>query len=338
MAHKHTHQHRRMSHPAFTIVELLIVIVVIAILAAISIVAYTGIQDKARETAALSLVSQTAKKLTAYQATDTNGLYPDSLTATDLNLTDTDRAKLQYSVNNTTTPPTFCITATEGTLSYYQNTTTQTTPAKGGCNGHGQGGVAAITNLHTNPSAGTNATGYSVSAAGSAGANARVATGGPSGIVNTYYQRSTTSTATSSPITVASTATGSSAIPVSPSTAYTISVYVKTSCAIGSGVRIDITQYDDAGVGTSSSGGTTAATVDNWQRITRTVTTSATTTYLRPSVAFSGPTSCPAVSTFAVTGFMVTQGTTIYNYADGNSSGWAWNGTDNNSSSTGIAL
>ena len=35
----------------FTIVELLIVIVVIAILAAISIVAYNGIQQRARETA-----------------------------------------------------------------------------------------------------------------------------------------------------------------------------------------------------------------------------------------------------------------------------------------------
>ena len=58
----------------FTIVELLIVIVVIAILAAISIVAYTGIQQRARNSSAFSLASQIAKKADAYYAI--NGSYP----------------------------------------------------------------------------------------------------------------------------------------------------------------------------------------------------------------------------------------------------------------------
>jgi prepilin-type N-terminal cleavage/methylation domain-containing protein len=52
----------------FTIVELLIVIVVIAILAAISIVAYTGIQDRARNSAGLELANQVAGKIRSYNA------------------------------------------------------------------------------------------------------------------------------------------------------------------------------------------------------------------------------------------------------------------------------
>src|SRR5690625_2336113 len=50
----------------FTIVELLIVIVVIAILAAISIVAYTGIQERAVNSRTISSVNQSVKLLNMY--------------------------------------------------------------------------------------------------------------------------------------------------------------------------------------------------------------------------------------------------------------------------------
>ena len=58
----------------FTIVELLIVIVVIAILAAISIVAYNGIQDRANDTAIKSDISNNVKQIELYAAE--NGEYP----------------------------------------------------------------------------------------------------------------------------------------------------------------------------------------------------------------------------------------------------------------------
>lgn len=60
----------------FTIVELLIVIVVIAILAAISVVAYTGIQTRTRDTIRSSDMATIVKSLEAYYVV--NGEYPAS--------------------------------------------------------------------------------------------------------------------------------------------------------------------------------------------------------------------------------------------------------------------
>lgn len=58
----------------FTIVELLIVIVVIAILAAISIVAYNGIQQRSRNTQTIAGVKQYINAIRMYAAE--NGTYP----------------------------------------------------------------------------------------------------------------------------------------------------------------------------------------------------------------------------------------------------------------------
>src|SRR5687768_14373793 len=63
----------------FTIVELLIVIVVIAILAAIAIVSYNGITDRAKHSGAQSGASQAAKKVLTY-ATTNSDQYPSDLT------------------------------------------------------------------------------------------------------------------------------------------------------------------------------------------------------------------------------------------------------------------
>jgi prepilin-type N-terminal cleavage/methylation domain-containing protein len=59
----------------FTIVELLIVIVVIGILAAITVVAYTGIQGRTRDSVRMAALSSIAKALDAQYAV--NGVYPD---------------------------------------------------------------------------------------------------------------------------------------------------------------------------------------------------------------------------------------------------------------------
>lgn len=65
----------------FTIVELLIVIVVIAILAAISIVAYNGIQGRSRDTARVNAANQIKKALELYKIDEGN--YPACPTIAD---------------------------------------------------------------------------------------------------------------------------------------------------------------------------------------------------------------------------------------------------------------
>ena len=153
----------------FTIVELLIVVVVIAILAAITIVAYNGIANRAKESAVASLASQVQKKLAVYAATN-NDQYPATLA--DAGVDAVTAANVQYSVNNSVTPAGFCITASQNGLSSYiasayqyttssTQTANQTTPTSGACPGHAQAGGVPIVNIIANPAVRTAATGWS---------------------------------------------------------------------------------------------------------------------------------------------------------------------------------
>src|SRR5690606_2235778 len=63
----------------FTIVELLIVIVVIGILAAITMVSYNGIQNRSKTAAGQQLASNVAKKIQAYYTVESS--YPASAAA-----------------------------------------------------------------------------------------------------------------------------------------------------------------------------------------------------------------------------------------------------------------
>jgi len=73
---------RRYKQTGFTIVELLVVIVVIGILAAITIVAYNGVTARANTAASQTAASNFAKKAEVYQADGGQNRYP--ITAVEL--------------------------------------------------------------------------------------------------------------------------------------------------------------------------------------------------------------------------------------------------------------
>lgn len=75
---------RTSKHKGFTIVELLIVVVVIAILAAITIVAYNGIQNRTYDSAVQSDLSTFFKKMENYKADNATGRYPTPLNGSDM--------------------------------------------------------------------------------------------------------------------------------------------------------------------------------------------------------------------------------------------------------------
>jgi len=115
--------------PGFTIVELLIVIVVIGILAAITIVSYNGIQDRAKSVAAQSDVSQNAKLLEVYKGlTSTTDQYP--ATAALANLKSSGGATLSYTASSAGKG--YCLASINGSTSYY-TTSTLKAPQKGNC-------------------------------------------------------------------------------------------------------------------------------------------------------------------------------------------------------------
>jgi prepilin-type N-terminal cleavage/methylation domain-containing protein len=119
----------------FTIVELLIVVVVIAILAAITIVSYNGIRERAVTSQVQSALSQANKSVNAYAITNMSN-YPETLEAAGVPTSGS--VTLQYTYDNTVTPRTYEITASNGvtgSIVYYLSST-QSTMVSGIAPGH----------------------------------------------------------------------------------------------------------------------------------------------------------------------------------------------------------
>lgn len=319
----------------FTIVELLIVVVVIAILAAITIVAYNGIQNRTKQSAAQTAVSQANKKVLAYAAQNSD-TYPTSLTAAGMN----DTTGLQYSYNNDVTPRTYGITATNGSFSYFISNTASS-PTAGGYQGHGANGVAAIRNIITNPSFETNTNNWAYRWYGGgsgSGTNSRQTAGGFSG--SAYLRKAWTAAGAASDNGFNSLGTAGSRFDVSAGTIYTLSAYMRTNRADVT-ARAGVTWYDAAGAvvgATANWFSASALTANTWTRISAT-TPAAPAGAVTASVYFSNNNTVSWVigDTFDIDAAMMNEGS-LSGYADGNTANWVWADTVNNSVSNGPAL
>ncbi|MNX47430.1 Fimbrial protein precursor [compost metagenome] len=319
---------QKQTQPGFTIVELLIVIVIIGILAAITIVAYNGIQERARSSAAKSLLAQANKKVMAYQASE--GSYPTDLTTAGVS----DPSNLQYSVNNSSNPASYCLTATNGSLSYFQGTN-QFTPQSGGCAGHGQGGTGAITNLAINPSLETTTSNWGHYLAGGAATASRLTTGGYSG--SGFYRMTWTA---------ATTAVSGGFYPVNMGSGnltadntYTASVWVRSSKNQTMRPQLTFRNAANTTVGTTINGGTVSVPANTWTQLSISGVAPATSnSALMTAYAHTGGSLWQPNDTLDGDAAMLTEGASVYAYADGNSPNWIWNGTQDNSSSTGPAI
>ena len=298
----------------FTIVELLIVVVVIAILAAITIVAYNGIQNRAKDSAAQSLASQAAKKL-AFSAVQNGDTFPVDKAGflTTTGLVEGNGVIFQYTVAGDY--KSYCQTTLSNGVLYY-TTNLVIKPTAGLCPGHTPTGVASIVNLVVNPSLETDANGWT----GSSGSltPTRVSYSGKwqfRGVrTDTLAAAIRVSYSLPSTVTVGDTYTAS------------MNVYSSVARTVTIGVRQAATTTTLFSTDYSFAAGET-------KRISTTGVTTVGSVYVNMLTATG-----VVGETYYVDEVMLTQGTTVYNYADGDSSGWAWDGTVGNSTSRGPAL
>lgn len=322
----------------FTIVELLIVVVVIAILAAISIVSYNGISNRAKASSAQQGASQAAKKVLAY-AVDNADSYPAASGANGagalaaLGISTTGSTSYQYTADNTANPSYFCITATTGDQSYWVSSTS-TSPKSGGCPGHGQNGVAAIANLIPNPSVEVSTTTYG-------GANLSVSTSPDWASAGTKSLRqspnSTSGNDSYSPVVGDA---GAVRLGMEAGKTYTLSATIRMSAAqTGSlntaarSLRAYTKGASPSGYQTWGSNQASNAAGSTRLSVTFTLPSDASEAFVRlynGALQGGGDTYWDAIS--------LTEGSTTYSYADGNSPSWIWNGTPNNSTSSGPPL
>lgn len=296
----------------FTIVELLIVIVVIAILAAITIVAFNGVQQSAVRSAVNSELSQVVKQLEVLKIESGVEQYPTSLPASLI-------AGIDATLDYTALPAAdgYCVQATKEDASYY---------AVGGESGLKEGVCRIVENMLNNPGAENNASGWTEN-------------GGRYGARSTAEARSgNASFLAYNNFTSASVMhyrmTNTSQMTVTPGQTYTASAYVKDYNGTGAThLRIQWLNSSSGSLGTVQSDSLQPSS--EWQRLAISREAPASAAFVRLWVTTP---SAPVDAGVYVDDVMFTQTDAVTGYADGDSPSWVWTASQGNSTSQGPAL
>ena len=333
---------RQTQQQGFTIVELLIVIVVIAILAAITIAAYNGITQKANDSAAKNSIAQAQKKLQTWYIQNGES-FPAEADFSSLGLRNSDTITYQYSVNNSTNPKGYCVTVNTKGVSYrianqftYTGSTTtilnEQSATSGACPGHtSNASVPIAVNLAQNPSA-------EVSASGFLNPNGTIVEQSNVRAQNGAYSVLGTMPAGQSGSNVGVgiyRATSHAAGGLKPSTTYTISAWVYAPTGV---VGQEISVQGSGRMPATNPPERVTSLKNQWVRLWNTFTTTATDGQVTIYVLNRETTPASPAQQVWVDSIMLVEGTEAYNYADGNSPGWVWNGANGLSSSTGPRL
>ena len=319
----------------FTIVELLIVIVVIGILAAITIVSFNGVQSRARVASLQTDTENAVKSLELFKVDNAASQYPLTLA----------QANLKASGDNTLTYTSYassggyCVQATNtaggNAVSYY--TTNATQPKEGTC--------APITNIVTNPSLETATTGWSPQWFGSGGNGTTTQSTSAAKCGAFGYRKQWTIGGTFQDIGFSYT----QATAVAGKT-YAFNVSQRASFITASRFWIDWRNSSNVSL---VGGAATAPNFTNtypmnpneWKEMTFTATAPAGTA---SAILVWGPypyggdpgygINIPVGATLDTDCLLIAESASNKAYGDGASPNWSWSGTPQNSTSTGPAL
>jgi prepilin-type N-terminal cleavage/methylation domain-containing protein len=352
----------------FTIVELLVVIAVIAILATIVIVGYGAVIGNANDGSVKSDLQKIDDAM-KQAALDNGGIFPN--TASEMQLLNLKLSPGAYNTTNqaniylctslsqttyaimamSTSGNRFVIKSDTGITQYSGNVVWDANDINGDAtcasidSSFDYSGVAGInngswsswtgtqssydtvTNIALDPSA-TSLNNYAAS--GAAGTTTIQTSGGVAG--DTFARRTFSATGTGG-IYMGRQSTNTR-IFVSASSTYTASGFVRASS--NQTINIAIQWYDGSGSLISTSSGPATTVGLNWARLN--VTDAAPASAVAASLTFYATSTWGVGDYEDVDATMITAGSTVYDYASGDSAGWAWSGTAGASTSSGPAL
>lgn len=309
----------------FTIVELLIVIVVIAILAAITLVAYNGIRDRASSSSLQSAASQFGKKVLAY-APQNNDIYPLEATyAQDIGLPSaTAQATYNYYVSDDRKAFCFSVTDTTRSPEVAFAMTQKGQVVSGRC----------IKNWAINPGADGVGTYWSTN------------------VANTIFSRDTTTFRTgqaSMRMTIAASMGEASLqlwdgsttplVSVTSGEYLTVSGYAKAANNVNSiGKTLNVRyRWRDSGIGQLTPvNGSTITLTTNWQKVSATAQAPSGSAYDHVSFYINNPVNG---TDWSLDDVMVLRGQSTYGFASPyDNDAWSWTGAPGVSASFGPAI